>query len=246
MLFRRIKSHIEKENWFAVFIDFCIVVIGVFIGIQVANWNASTFERQEEAAIIERLRADFERIEQDAARSLAFHTQMTEDMRTVLRSVKSGVLADEDRPSFERALLMGPAFQTSADRSGTFTELMSSGRGNILRDRDLLHTLVDYEDFLERYAFAQKFYSEYSLMFTQPFRRGFELNIDIELTEESFALVDTGQSLTYFELDRLAADADFYNAAEELLFMHSGTILWRQRISDRIDRIQQSLAAMDS
>ena len=37
MIFRRIKSHIEKENWFAVFIDLCIVVIGVFIGIQVAN-----------------------------------------------------------------------------------------------------------------------------------------------------------------------------------------------------------------
>jgi len=39
MIFRRIKAHIEKENWFAVGIDFCIVVIGVFIGIQVANWN---------------------------------------------------------------------------------------------------------------------------------------------------------------------------------------------------------------
>jgi len=44
MLFRRIKSHIEKENWFAVFVDFCIVVVGVFIGIQVANWNESNAE----------------------------------------------------------------------------------------------------------------------------------------------------------------------------------------------------------
>ena len=39
MILRRLKAHVEKENWFAVFLDFCIVVLGVFIGLQVANWN---------------------------------------------------------------------------------------------------------------------------------------------------------------------------------------------------------------
>ncbi len=51
MLFRRIKAHIEKENWFAVFIDFLIVVVGVFIGIQVSNWNeARVTERDANSA----------------------------------------------------------------------------------------------------------------------------------------------------------------------------------------------------
>ncbi len=39
MIFRRIKAHIAKEDWFAVFIDFIIVVVGVFLGIQIGNWN---------------------------------------------------------------------------------------------------------------------------------------------------------------------------------------------------------------
>ena len=47
MLFRRVKAHIEKENWFAVFVDFLIVVVGVFIGIQVANWNKKHAEIQQ-------------------------------------------------------------------------------------------------------------------------------------------------------------------------------------------------------
>lgn len=53
MIFRRIKAHIEKENWFAVFIDFLIVVIGVFIGIQVANWNdnRAIFENETQALV---------------------------------------------------------------------------------------------------------------------------------------------------------------------------------------------------
>jgi hypothetical protein len=39
MLLRRITQHVQNQNWFAVFLDFLIVVVGVFIGIQVANWN---------------------------------------------------------------------------------------------------------------------------------------------------------------------------------------------------------------
>ncbi|MEP1144977.1 MAG: hypothetical protein ABJH52_14755 [Henriciella sp.] len=41
MLLRRITKHVKEQNWFAVGLDFVIVVVGVFIGIQVANWNAS-------------------------------------------------------------------------------------------------------------------------------------------------------------------------------------------------------------
>ncbi len=41
MLLRRVTQHVRDQNWFAVGIDFVIVVIGVFIGIQVANWNDS-------------------------------------------------------------------------------------------------------------------------------------------------------------------------------------------------------------
>lgn len=50
MLLRRITQHIKDQNWFAVGIDFVIVVIGVFIGIQVANWNEARAEKDRIAA----------------------------------------------------------------------------------------------------------------------------------------------------------------------------------------------------
>lgn len=246
MLLRRITKHVKEQNWFAVGLDFFIVVIGVFIGIQVANWNVSQLERREEAAIIERLQSDFERVKEEAERSLAFHMRMTEDMRTVLRSLRSGVLKDEDIQSFERALLMGTAFQTSADRSGSLTELMSSGRGNILSGRDLLHTLVEYEDFLERFAVAQSYYIQHIMLSRTAFKEAFEYDINLQLTEEVFALIEEGQSLVHYNFEELASDPTFHNAVEELLFAHSGFTLWRKRISNRISVIQQNIAANKS
>ena len=39
MILRSITKHLKDQNWFAVGLDFFIVVVGVFLGIQVANWN---------------------------------------------------------------------------------------------------------------------------------------------------------------------------------------------------------------
>lgn len=47
MLFRRIDQHVRDQNWFAVAIDFAIVVIGVFIGIQLGNWNSDQEDARE-------------------------------------------------------------------------------------------------------------------------------------------------------------------------------------------------------
>jgi len=49
-----LRSLDECQNWFAVFLDFFIVVVGVFIGIQVANWNEGREDfRQETKAMVE-------------------------------------------------------------------------------------------------------------------------------------------------------------------------------------------------
>ena len=39
MLLRRVIAHVRRQEWTAIGIDLVIVVVGVFIGIQVSNWN---------------------------------------------------------------------------------------------------------------------------------------------------------------------------------------------------------------
>ncbi len=59
MLLRRITKHIKNENWFAVFIDFLIVVVGVFVGLQVQNWNADRLAKEEEQRVLMQLQEQF-------------------------------------------------------------------------------------------------------------------------------------------------------------------------------------------
>ncbi len=58
MLLRRFTRHVKEQNWFAVFLDFLIVVVGVFIGIQLGNWNTAQQDRRLERGILERLHTE--------------------------------------------------------------------------------------------------------------------------------------------------------------------------------------------
>lgn len=58
MLLRRVTKHVKDQNWFAVGLDFVIVVVGVFIGIQVANWNDAQGDRQSETIILQNIAND--------------------------------------------------------------------------------------------------------------------------------------------------------------------------------------------
>jgi hypothetical protein len=59
MLLRSITKHIKEQNWTAVSLDLAIVVIGVVIGIQVANWNEDRVANQERAEQLVGLHAEF-------------------------------------------------------------------------------------------------------------------------------------------------------------------------------------------
>ena len=58
MLLRSITKHVVNQNWFAVAVDLVIVVVGVFIGIQVSNWNDERGDAEDSREFTERLRND--------------------------------------------------------------------------------------------------------------------------------------------------------------------------------------------
>ena len=58
MLLRRIIEHVSSQNWTAVFVDFVIVVVGVFVGLQVQEWNAVRQDQERLERIVASLKAD--------------------------------------------------------------------------------------------------------------------------------------------------------------------------------------------
>ena len=47
-MLKRLGQALRRQDWATIAIEFVLLVLGVFLGIQVANWNESRLERAVE------------------------------------------------------------------------------------------------------------------------------------------------------------------------------------------------------
>jgi|APFre7841882724_1041349.scaffolds.fasta_scaffold68621_1 hypothetical protein len=136
MLLRRIIAHLRRQEWAAIAIDFVIVVVGVFIGIQVANWNESRLEAQRERAYLVALQGDFRAVvaelESDAARYAAFAESMT-FLLEQSRMAQPDAPLDALNSAAGHLILM----EGTTVASGTYSNLTGSGDLAIIRSQEL-------------------------------------------------------------------------------------------------------------
>jgi hypothetical protein len=143
MLLRRIVQHLRKQEWTAIAIDFVIVVFGVFIGIQVANWNEARQIAAEERQLITRLSSEFE-VGLERAREIENETyQYTVGLDAILTKLDSGQPISQAEA---RELLMGASvFRLTVTAPPSYTEMLSTGRSDLLTDPDLRQALREFD-----------------------------------------------------------------------------------------------------
>ncbi len=60
MIYKRFAANLRAQNWFAIGIEFAIVVAGVFVGTQVSNWNAERLEKRETQRMLAQLKPNLQ------------------------------------------------------------------------------------------------------------------------------------------------------------------------------------------
>jgi len=128
MLLRRITEHVETQNWTAIGIDFFIVVMGVFIGIQVANWNdASQARRDYQEAVIrfeDEMRANIESLDQvnmEAAAAMKVVTDAYTALNTCIDTA-------DNREIVERGLVVISGTYGAGIRDEALRQLLENNR----------------------------------------------------------------------------------------------------------------------
>jgi len=60
VILRKLSQSLKQQNWTAIWIEFVLLVVGVFLGIQVSNWNAARVDRAEYQVALSRLNAEID------------------------------------------------------------------------------------------------------------------------------------------------------------------------------------------
>lgn len=62
MILRKLTANLKTQNWTAVAIDFVIVVLGVFVGVQASNWNQARIDRAQTQRLLMRIEPEIDQI----------------------------------------------------------------------------------------------------------------------------------------------------------------------------------------
>jgi hypothetical protein len=137
MLLRRFIEHVRGQQWTAIGIDFAIVVIGVFVGIQVSNWNQQLIERREARGAMLRLAEDLRLSVKLTQSGIDFMTENGRYSDLVFARLRDCHLPAGDRDAFATGLYrLGKIVPARLVRT-TFDELRDSGRLGLIASEDV-------------------------------------------------------------------------------------------------------------
>ena len=140
MILRRLLDDLKRQHWTGVAIELVIVVLGVFIGMQVSNWNAERETSQRAAVFSARLTEDLREEDWGYVLLVSYSRQALANANLAVNAL------DGSAPLDDEALLISAyratQYKQKLRRRGTYDELISTGTIGLIRDRALRETAV--------------------------------------------------------------------------------------------------------
>ena len=150
MLLRSITKHVRDQNWFAVFLDFFIVVAGILIAFQITNWNEARANQSRAHDYLMRLQSDFENTEIRLTANIErFDESLSAITQTRSLLKNRDELSESEEQQFLTLLSNINAQSIPAWRSGTYVEMQSAGVLDLIQKTELKQSLIQYDQTTE-------------------------------------------------------------------------------------------------
>ncbi len=144
MILRRLTDALRKQDWFTVLIETLIVVFGVFIGLQVNNWNDARVERARAREYISSMRADLVSDMTELKQHQDFWQQVADEGYNAIRFAETGETGGATEWEILRAFLNASQSWQFTFIDTTYSELRSAGELKLIPDMELKNALADY------------------------------------------------------------------------------------------------------
>jgi len=145
--FRRIRQKLLSANKFSKYLIYALgeiflVVIGILIALQINNWNEYRKERILEDSLLEKMsdniKDDIDQYEKVLTVEANYRIQI-DSFLTVIRNPTKYRIGDLDK--YYKALWF---FERFTPNKGALTNLISSGKINIIQNEVLLENILEY------------------------------------------------------------------------------------------------------
>lgn len=137
MILQKIASAIRRQDWFQVVIEVLIVIVGIFLGLQVTEWNDDRQDRIQEEEYLTRLHGDIAK--SAALNENVIEVRLIENTRleNAIENLKVCALADADKDDFASAMYKLAKYLPPMLANSAFDELTSTGKFQTIKNVEL-------------------------------------------------------------------------------------------------------------
>ena len=146
MILGRLATGLKKRDWGTAILEVLIVVVGIFIGLQVDDWNQARQDRSDIAIYLNRIHDDLS----TDAEFFTFLAGEARDKREALEKLKR-IIGEDGPPDEDPDSIFGLLEDSSSlgwefpeVQTVTFFDLQSSGKLALIKDAELRTQLSFY------------------------------------------------------------------------------------------------------
>lgn len=143
MILNRIAKGIKNQDWFVVILEIFIVVIGIYIGLQVDDWQKERQDRQDEQLYLHEILEDI----QNDSEELTLRIIESENLLVSMRDFLAQTVLEEPTWSVEEMNASARLIQympTFIATKRAFENLTGSGDLKLIQSRPLKNALAQY------------------------------------------------------------------------------------------------------
>lgn len=143
MILNRIASAIKRQDWFVVVIEILIVVIGIYIGLQVDDWQKERQDRATEQVYLREIYEDLLRDQQEMDDSIETANTV---VSTLIEFLEQSALEEPtwDLETMNQNVTAIQRLPTFVPVSRAYTNITGSGDLKIIQSFELKNQLASY------------------------------------------------------------------------------------------------------
>jgi hypothetical protein len=228
LIIKRLTTSIRQQDWFSVAVELLIVVVGIFLGIQAADWNDNRKARAEEHSLLVRLHEDVEESADAMKASIETLTDWRDRAESILKGLMTGVPDAEQTSGFP--LVAATRIGLAEPQLATLNELISGGRLNEISDAEIRSAIARFDAVIKARVGHIQILVDYAAEITPSIH---------EHLRPSLPPMRRG-SVSY-DFDALAKNVEFQNLLGSVIRIQTSNITWMAQMEEEMRSLDRLL-----
>jgi hypothetical protein len=152
VILQRLSRALRRHDWSVVAIEILVVVVGIFLGLQVDDWNEARKFRQQEAVYLDKIRGDLVMMRATLAKRATHSETAARRMTSALQKLEACEFSDAAEADLGFALVVYQVSQPIDYLDATYGEMVASGAHARIQSQELKQSISQAFSALREYG----------------------------------------------------------------------------------------------